>query len=199
MQTNFIIWRSNHTIDENKLDNVVAKIRESKDTKLSEGYDSTFFIPSVHDRPDVVFIEEMMNWACEGLRTMSLIDRYEQPDRLGFNIDHWCQVYHGAHLEHDHFNAASFLSWVYFARPTKQKCFYFVIDGEKVYPDQEPGDYIMFPPYALHGIDACTDTSQERVTLAGNIEWTEYYQEPNIRQTHHNVRQGLMVSEVITD
>ena len=195
MQTNFILYRNNYTIDQQKFDSVVRDISQDKRCQLSSMYYSSFFIDDVMQRPEVVFVDDMMRWCLDGLKSMSLVDRAGYRDRVGFNIFHWCQVYHGNHEEHDHFNAGTFISWVYFARPTKQKCFYFVIDGEKYYPQQDEGDFIMFPPYALHGIDECHE-DETRVTMAGNLMWEEYFHAPDIEQTVTTVRNNLFVSEV---
>ena len=157
-------------------------------------YHTSYFIEDIYERPEVVFVDDMMNWCKDALTEMSLIGRKGHRDRVGFNL-HWCQVYHGAHGEHDHFNAATLFSWVYFARPTKQKCFYFVKNGEKYYPEQEPGDFILFHPSALHGIDECYE-DETRVTIAGNIMWDEYYHRPDITQTMSTVRQHLFVSSI---
>lgn len=194
MQTNFILYRDNFKLDREAVDQVSSDILSDARCGI-DGYHSSFFIDDINERPEVVFVGEMMGWCKKALTQMSLIGIPGKPDRVGFNLHHWCQVYHGRHGAHDHFNAGTIISWVHFTRPTKQKCFYFLLNGEKYYPQQDEGDFIMFPPHALHGIDECLE-DETRVTIAGNLMWEEYYHAPNIRQKMYTVRDKLFVSEV---
>ena len=47
-----------------------------------------------------------------------------------------------------------------------------LVDGKKVYPEQQnAGDFIVFPSWALHQVDI-NDTFDDRVVIiAGNILW----------------------------
>ena len=83
----------------------------------------------------------------------------------------WLQVYEpgsSGHDIHDHWSGNEMFSWVHFLKPVN-KSFHFLVEGQKVYPKrQNPGDFIVFPSWALHAVDG-NDTDDERVVIAGNV------------------------------
>lgn len=86
----------------------------------------------------------------------------------------WFQVYTknnpNTELPHHHFHPATALCYVHFIEPTSQKCAYQMLGGrKKIYPDQNPGDIIFFPPWALHGVDKL-QCDEIRIVAAGNIQ-----------------------------
>ena len=98
--------------------------------------------------------------------------------RCSYVFDHWLQVYgednvgHGAH---DHFSNRTILSWVHFLNPSDKKLFHFIdSDQNKVYPEQNVGDFIMFSPWALHGVDKVKTDGVNRTIVSGNIICNRY-------------------------
>ena len=86
----------------------------------------------------------------------------------------WGQLYRkslgGAIDVHNHYShPRDLLSWVHFVKVPEQKCFYFYINGEKIYPDtQGSSDMIFYPSYANHGVDVL-ENDEDRFVVAGNI------------------------------
>ena len=84
----------------------------------------------------------------------------------------WGQLYKkelGAIIDvHNHYSGdtRALLSWVHFVKVPKQKCFYFFLDGKKIYPEtQNDSDIIFYPSYAMHGVDKMTE-GDERFVVA---------------------------------
>jgi len=71
---------------------------------------------------------------------------------------------------HNHYTEPRHLiSWVHFVKVPKQKCFYFYVDGQKIYPEtQSSSDIIFYPSYVMHGVDKMTE-GDIRFVVAGNI------------------------------
>lgn len=87
---------------------------------------------------------------------------------------YWVQMYNNkteGHHFHDHFDQNTILSWVHFADiPSRQKCFYFLdSEGNKFYPKTQcSGDFIVFPSWAMHGVDKF-NSDKNRIVVSGNI------------------------------
>ena len=91
------------------------------------------------------------------------------------NFSFWVQVYNkkAVHPVHDHFGASNVVSFVHFLRPIKNNCFSFT-DGEQlVIPQQEEGDFLVFPSYVPHQINS-HKTDKNRLVVAGNIYIKKY-------------------------
>ena len=93
----------------------------------------------------------------------------------------WGQLYKkelGAVIDvHNHYSGdtRALISWVHFVRVPKQKCFYFYLDGKKIYPEtQNDSDIIFYPSYAMHGVDKMTE-GDDRFVVVGNIRFTHVY------------------------
>ena len=72
---------------------------------------------------------------------------------------------------HSHYSGdtRALLSWVHFVNVPNQKCFYFYLDGKKIYPEtQNNFDIIFYPSYAQHGVDKMTE-GDDRFVVVGNI------------------------------
>jgi len=112
-------------------------------------------------------------------RVREILDHLGLLDRTVVNVIKWCQIYNkslgGFHDTHTHFSGDELLSWVHFVRtPQDQKCFYFMVKGERYYPDtQHTGDIIVFPPWALHGADPVDDDT-DRIIVSANISCRQY-------------------------
>tara|TARA_B100002019_G_scaffold100345_1_gene86460 strand:- start:285 stop:905 length:621 start_codon:yes stop_codon:yes gene_type:complete len=101
-------------------------------------------------------------------------------DIVSYNAYLWGQLYdkdskgHGAHC---HFTGSEILSWVHFLKIPEQRCFYFLTSGgNKIYPEhQSQNDMIVFPSWAIHGVDPLENPDEIRVVTAGNITFSSYY------------------------
>jgi len=98
--------------------------------------------------------------------------------RTKYNWQMWIQIYNstlGAHSEHDHFSGNGIISWVNFVKTPNQKCFYFLdSQNNKTYPNQNSGQIIFFPSWALHGVDKM-ESDGDRIVIAGNIYLNEIF------------------------
>lgn len=92
----------------------------------------------------------------------------------------WCQIYTNktdGHPVHTHYCGEELFSWVHFVKaPTDQKCFYFVdSNSNKIYPeDQSSGRFLVFPSWAMHGVDAVESCEEPRIVVAGNVLAKKY-------------------------
>jgi len=86
----------------------------------------------------------------------------------------WGQLYKrelGAIIDvHNHYSEPrQLISWVHFVEVPEQKCFYFQMDDQKIYPDtQSSSDLIFYPSYAKHGVDKMIE-GDDRFVVVGNI------------------------------
>ena len=162
-----ILWRSNLTLDEHVLSDVIT---HTKEVCLHEnGVYTSFFISNIHDRPEVKFANQYNSIIEKACSDMGLLHR------TSYSFTHWIQVYGkgGVHDVHDHHLPQTLFSWVHFVRPTNVNCFHFIDSaGNKTYPTQEPGDFIVFPSWAQHAVDP-NETDDERVVIAGNVSMIE--------------------------
>lgn len=164
-----ILHHSNFSLDEDILSDVVSKVTNDPKCEAKDlGIHSTYFLPNINDRAEVVFVQHYKQAIADALSRLGL------QHRCSYVFDHWLQVYgednigHGAH---DHFSNRTILSWVHFLNPSDKKLFHFIdSDHNKVYPEQNTGDFIMFNPWALHGVDP---TPAGRYVIAGNVHITE--------------------------
>lgn len=171
-----ILWRDNFSLDSEKLDKVIQET--IKHPECSTGFNldkflyTTFFIDDLFEHPEIVFLEEYKDIISKYMNEMGLLKK------TNYNFSHWMQVYNNGHLghpAHDHFRYDTFFSWVHFVKPVKKKLFFFIdSDGKKVYPEcQTPGDFIVFPSWAEHGVDPFDESADEqRAIIAGNISVT---------------------------
>ncbi len=86
----------------------------------------------------------------------------------------WGQLYKkelGSIIDvHNHYREPrQLLSWVHFVKVPEQKCFYFYVNGKKIYPEtQSSSDIIFYPSYVMHGVDKMTE-GDVRFVVVGNI------------------------------
>ena len=164
-----ILWNTNFNLDEDILKDVVSKVTSDPQCEAADlGLHSTYFVPRIEDRAEVTFVEHYKNAIGEGLTALGL------QHRCSYVFDHWLQVYgegnvgHGAH---DHYSNRTVISWVHFLNPSEDKAFHFIDSNHnKVYPQQNAGDFIMFNPWMLHGVEPCP---AGRYVIAGNVHITE--------------------------
>lgn len=168
-----ILWTDNFNLDSQKLDKAIEETLKIPDCLVkvdtTERYHSTYYISDIFEHPEIVFLEEYKDVITKFMKSVGLYEK------SSFTFNHWMQVYQGnqiGHPVHEHFKYNTFFSWVHFLRPTKDKCFFFIDgQGNKVYPEnQNPGDFIIFPSWADHGVEPINENGDEkRVVIAGNI------------------------------
>tara|TARA_B100000963_G_scaffold361814_1_gene399954 strand:+ start:2579 stop:3091 length:513 start_codon:yes stop_codon:yes gene_type:complete len=71
---------------------------------------------------------------------------------------------------HSHFNELKdLISWIHFLDVPDQKCFYFLVGDQKIYPEtQRKSDIMFYPSYAIHGVDKLM-YAKDRLVIVGNI------------------------------
>ena len=171
-KTDMIIWRNNYRPidqlypDNNDILDVVSQLRsipETYDPTLN--YHTSYFIhPS--RRPERRFVEFYSKILDEVITDVGLKHRAEM------DYEMWMQVYtrdSKTFNKHDHFSGNEFLSWVHFVKPESKPCFHFLDSkGNKIYPEQKEGDFIVFPSWILHEVDPPKDHG-DRIVISGNI------------------------------
>ena len=187
-----IVWRSNKSLGEDNIDDLIKRVVSDPAAKVNGGVGniySTYFIRDLFARPEVDFLDYYKDIISEFTKDLCLAQNT-------FGFDYWCQVYDGSHTPHFHFEGKSIVSFVHFIRPVKD-CFYFIDNlGNKTYPKQEPGDFIVFPSWATHGIDESYGSI--RATIAGNLMFERVISTDNMREyTITAVRNGLTIIEEI--
>ena len=163
---NLELWRTNSKIPDNLVDSHVSEIKKS--VLPFRNMWSTFELLGTKKSPDLIFAEYYESILDVVVSDFGIKSRV---DKLSFN--YWTQVYgnKARHSEHDHLSGATLFSWVHFIRPTKEKCFCFLDDERRPYfPEQNSGDFIVFPEWALHTVKPNT-SGEERVVIAGNVNY----------------------------
>ena len=158
-----ILWSYNLPLDGDTIDMVSSQVKCDSNFDNHFNQYTTYFSSN---RPEYVlkdFYIDVINH-CNDHLTMS--------NRLEWDLSYWMQIYppdsNGHHGAHDHYTGDELYSWVHFLKPVK-KAFHFLVNGKKVYPEQQNrGDFIVFPPWALHAVDG-NDTNLERAIIAGNV------------------------------
>ena len=108
------------------------------------------------------------------MKLMGLINEKNKPTPLYSFGSIWGQLYkkdlRGKIDIHNHYMTPNnLLSYVHFIKIPPQKCFYFQVGDEKIYPEtQNESDLIVFPSYASHGVDTMT-CGTDRFVVAGNV------------------------------
>ena len=108
------------------------------------------------------------------MKLMGLINEKNKPTPLYSFGSIWGQLYKKdlrAKIDiHNHYMTPNnLLSYVHFIKTPPQKCFYFQVGDEKIYPEtQNESDLIVYPSYASHGVDTMT-CGTDRFVVAGNV------------------------------
>ena len=108
------------------------------------------------------------------MKLMGLINEKNKPTPLYSFGSIWGQLYkkdlRGKIDIHNHYMTPNnLLSYVHFIKTPPQKCFYFQVGDEKIYPEtQNESDLIVYPSYASHGVDTMT-CGTDRFVVAGNV------------------------------
>ena len=175
----FVIWNKNKKLPKEAHKKLVVRMNEYKlqpvsDTKKKfyTSYDG--MNTSVQSQE----LYEVLNPYYSNL-VKDIIDDVGLRHRIEYNFKWWVQMYrsdtttHGAH--HHFYQQSTILSWVHFIQSPRQRCFYFLnSNDEKIYPQQKSGDIIVFPSWAVHGVDTVKRRNFNRIIVAGNIGaiWT---------------------------
>ena len=188
-----IVWRGEYHFPDDEIDSVKEKIISLTESKESQGVGkiySTFFIPDIYKRPEVVLLDTYKEIVSQIAIEMNF-------SNSEFSLNYWCQIYDGSHGAHMHYSAEIIYSFVHFIRPTERECFYFSgQDGRKYYPKQDKGDIIVFPSITSHGIDESYGT--ERMTIAGNLVFSSVMAPDDKSWCKiSEIRKGLYVSEYL--
>ena len=165
-----ILWSGNYVLDDSTVDGLVSQLKQLKTYSLKFNHWSSYYI-DFQDRPEAVLVDFYGEVLEKATSDLSLYHRSR------YSYPFWMQVYQTAndsrHNHHDHFNGDTLLSWVHFLRPTEKKCFCFLdSDGNRTFPEQQnKGDLIVFPSWALHEVIP-NESDTERVVIAGNVEFS---------------------------
>jgi len=189
-----ILWHGNFPLDYSSIESSVASIKSNPicwDEDLKQW--SSYFL---YDRPDKILTNFYVKIAERVSKDLTLYERVK------YKQAYWMQIYppkSKGHPQHDHFTGDEIYSWVHFIKPT-ENCFHFLVSGEKVYPPQQnAGDYIVFPSWALHAVDG-NDTNDERIVAAGNVMMetlrTDYHDGTTKINTCHKFSDNALVWEV---
>lgn len=177
---NLELWRTNIKLPEEQIDSLIREVKES--TIPFRNQWTTFAKPNQPTSISRKFYEDIMLHASHDLG-------------LGFRLDgtfnYWVQVYgnNAIHPVHDHVSGVTLFSWVHFVRPTKEKCFCFVdSDMRPYFPEQNPGDFIIFPEWALHMVKP-NKSGELRAVVAGNMNYRKMAR-PNGNKNVDNVITG---------
>jgi len=85
----------------------------------------------------------------------------------------WYQSYFSfteGHSPHTHMGFHELFSFVHFLSVPEKPCFYFLIDDKKQYINEKNGDFVIFPSWAIHGVDSIS--TGERKVFSGNVSYS---------------------------
>lgn len=183
-----ILWNKNIEIDENLIEFSYNFVKQDRFFNTECNLYSSFFKSEE--------LSELTNFYSP------IIDIFMKDlglyHRSRYMWNYWIQMYNNkldGHSVHDHFDFSNIISWIHFIQvPEDQKCFYFLDSNKnKLYPENQSfGDFIVFPPWALHGVDKVVRENFNRIIISGNISlyhiesntkiWNYTNQEPFIMQ-----------------
>ena len=186
-----IIWKTNCKIRKEKIDSLVSDLKKDDRSFGKEiKFYSSYYLP-VSERPEKRLTSVYNDIITKGSKQLGLFNRSD------LSVPFWMQVYPkdgGSHKFHMHFCGQEIISWVHFLRPSSKKCFYFIdSDGKQIYPHQNEGDFIIFPAWALHGVDPNTD-DEDRCVVAGNII-LDKIECPGLSSLSHRVTDNIILWE----
>ena len=170
-----ILWEKEIDLDSKLFGKIEEKLNQVKSN--DSNFTTTYKLVGgniedpFHQNSDVT---NFYNSICDQfMRDLGLYDvsKYQRP--------FWLQSYNSktdGHRLHNHFSGSEILSWVHFVKVPKQKCFYFLkSEKDKVYPKQDESKFIVFPSWALHGVDKVKDENNDRIVVSGNINLLGLY------------------------
>ena len=170
-----IIWRKNKKLPQELMNRTKSSIEENHIIKSK--YFTTYSYTALQDgNVDSALVKYLLPFYRETIRDM-MVD-LGMHKRCGYEYSLWVQMYNSnttTHDVHQHYGHGEIISWVHFIQTPRQKCFYFLNDrNEKIYPKQNSGDIIAWPPWLLHGVDPVRRKNFDRIIASGNISLTSY-------------------------
>ena len=186
-----IIWKTNNPIPKDTIDSIASKIKkDDRSFRKENNFYSSYYLPT-SERPEEELTSVYNDIIPEAAKKLGLFGRST------LSVPYWMQVYEkdgGSHGFHMHFTGQELISWVHFLRPSSKKCFYFIdSNGKATYPEQNEGDFIMFPAWAMHGVDPNTD-DEDRCVVAGNII-VKKIDSPRLVSTSYLVNENIILWE----
>ena len=175
-----ILWSEQYVLSDSVVNHLKNKYADPYFLKGDEGWGQHY--TGYHKNPNNTSItvngkfvdQELLNIYVPKLKdVLKMIGLYGSGSIYSYSSI-WGQLYKkelGAIIDvHNHYRHPSQLvSWVHFVDVPDQKCFYFMLGDQKVYPDtQSSSDIIFYPSYALHGVDKMEE-GDDRFVVAGNI------------------------------
>ena len=160
-----ILWNNKEFIEDEFINSLVEELKTKPDCYNFEAnyYSSYFTHPN--ERPEIKLNNFYNSIIQKASKDLSLYNRMQYVN------EYWMQLYTkngGVIDKHHHYSPNNIFSWVHFVKPTKEKCFYFLTPNKKIYPNQEEGEFIIFPSFALHAVDV-NMCDEDRVIMAGNV------------------------------
>ena len=159
-----IIWSTNFNHPDNEVDSCIESLEKLEVSP--GGMIHTSFKSPQEDRPESIWKDKYDAIITRALGDLGLFKRVD------YIYQYWMQSYGNgeeAHYTHDHFSSIELLSFVHFIRPTSKKCFVFLDSyGKSNYPKQDAGDFIVFPPWALHRVEP-HGLDEKRCVVSGNL------------------------------
>jgi len=164
-----IIWRTNQSLSDGLYSEMLESIESNHKNK--EEFFTTFY-----DKNNLDVFNNLVPFYGEIISNMMTDLGLEHISRYQYTV--WMQMNNSltnSHNPHSHFVGAESISWVHFVNVPDQKCFYFQdSNNSKTYPNQNTGDFIAWPSWAIHGVDQVKQSNFDRIICAGNISFTEY-------------------------
>ena len=159
-----IIWSTNFNHPDNEIDSCIESLEKLEVS--TGGVIHTSFNTPKEDRPESIWRDKYDAIITRALGDLGILKRAD------YMYQYWMQTYgdgEEAHYTHDHYSSIELLSFVHFIRPTSKKCFAFLDSyGKSNYPKQDAGDFIVFPPWALHRVEP-HGLDEKRCVISGNI------------------------------
>ena len=159
-----IIWSTNFNHPDNEVDSCIESLEKLEVSP--GGMIHTSFKSPQEDIPESIWKDKYDAIITRALGDLGLFKRVD------YIYQYWMQSYGNgeeAHYTHDHFSSIELLSFVHFIRPTSKKCFAFLDSyGKSHYPKQDAGDFIVFPPWALHRVEP-HGLDEKRCVVSGNL------------------------------
>ena len=190
-----IIWSTNKIFDDDLLDPIIVDLKNHPTCYSPKAkYYTSYFTPD-YQRPERGLIFQYKDILDQAFKDLTLYKRIEYD--LHKCISFWMQLYPqngGTINSHHHYTEKNIFSWVHFLRSSSKKCFHFINhNGNKGYPEnQKPGDFIVFPSWALHAVDVNTDES-DRVVVSGNVG-IEFISESFVKRSEERSKTCIVYS-----
>ena len=157
----------NLKLPDKEVDQVIAELKRLGKELIVRDENISSFHFKQHSRPDKIWRNTYSELVEDITKSVGIYSECK------YYYDYWSQVYlpkqhHGAH---NHLSPPTYICFVHFIRPGKDKNFKFIDgDGKDYTPEQQnEGDILCFPPFMWHRV---APVLEERFVVAGNIAIT---------------------------